>query len=150
MLREPVWSIEWKHTCIIISYNSENHWILIEVNISACVIQYYNLLPDYELSVFCKFVKTQIKCVDEQLNQDYLTWNSSLNDVSTLLFLIASLTNKFYSVDISRIMIQIVKYIFEECKASQSKCGCEWRVNWDRQLKSFLCWATTCEISSWD
>lgn len=68
MLREPIWPIRQNHTCIIISYNLENHWILIEVNISAHVIQYYNSLFSYNLSVVCNFVKMQIKYVGEQLS----------------------------------------------------------------------------------
>lgn len=112
MLEGPVWPVGRKHTRIIISYNPGNHWILIEVNISAHVIRYYNSLPGYELGVFCKFVETQIKRVGEQLGQDYSTWNPPLDGVSTSLFLITSLTDKFYSVHISRIMVQIVKYTF--------------------------------------
>ena len=87
MLGGPVWPIGQKHTCIIVPYNPENHWILIEVDIPARVIQYYNSLPGYDLSLLCRFVEEQIKCVDEQFGQDYSTWNSSVDDVSTFLFL---------------------------------------------------------------
>lgn len=82
MLWETVWLIRQNHTCIIIFYNFRNHWILIEVNISACVIWYYNSLFSYDLSVFCKFVKMQVKCIEEQLDQDYSIWKSSVDDVS--------------------------------------------------------------------
>ena len=87
MLGGPVWPIGRNHTRIIIPYNPGNHWILIEVDISARVIRYYNSLPGYNLSVVCKFVEAQIKRVGEQLSQDYSTWNPSIDGVSIFPFL---------------------------------------------------------------
>jgi len=82
MLQGTVWPIRQNHTRIIIPYNPGNHWILIEVDISAHVIRYYNSLPGYDLSTFCEFVEAQIKRVGEQLGQDYSIWNPSVDGVS--------------------------------------------------------------------
>ena len=51
--------------CIIISYILRNHWILIEIDVSDHVIQYYNLLSNHDLSAICEFIKTQIKYVNK-------------------------------------------------------------------------------------
>ena len=93
MLNELVWSVEWKHTRIIISHNLSDHWILIVMNISIQTISYYSSLLDCDLSDCCEFVKAQMKRVDEKLSQDYFTWNSLIEDVSTLADFLSSLTN---------------------------------------------------------
>lgn len=70
MLDEPVWPIERKHTRIIIPYNPSDHWILIVVDVPIRTISYYNSLPRYHLDDCCKFVETQMKRIDEKLDQD--------------------------------------------------------------------------------
>lgn len=91
MLDEPVWPIGRKHTRIIISHNSSDHWILIVVNISIRTISYYSSLPRYHLSDCCEFVGTQMKRVDEKLDQDYFTWNPLIEGMSTLFHSINSI-----------------------------------------------------------
>ncbi len=73
MLERSVWSIKWKHTRIIILHNLSNHWILIVMNVLIRTIIYYSLLSDYDLKDFCEFVKTQMKRINERLNQNYST-----------------------------------------------------------------------------
>ena len=95
MLNESVWLIERKHTRIIISHNLNDHWILIVVNISIRTISYYSSLPEYHLSDCCEFMKAQMKWVDEKLDQDYSTWNSLIEGVSTLPHSQVQLTDEF-------------------------------------------------------
>ena len=87
MLNESVWSIERKHIRIIISHNLSDHWILIVMNISIRVINYYSLLSEYHLNNYCEFVKTQMKRIVKKLNQDYFNWNSFFEDVNTFSLL---------------------------------------------------------------
>jgi len=82
MLKESLWLIERKHTCIILSYCCHQHWILIMINIQIEMITYYNSLTDYDLRDCCEFIETQIKRVDERFDHDYSTWNSSVEGVS--------------------------------------------------------------------
>lgn len=112
MLNESVWSIERKHTRIIILHNLNNHWILIVVNISIRTISYYSSLSEYHLSDCCEFVKTQMKRVDEKLDQDYFMWNSFIEDVSTLSHFTSSVDWWVYRVHINRLMTWTARYIF--------------------------------------
>ena len=119
MLNGPVWPIERKRTRIIIPHNLDDHWILIVVDISIRIINYYSSLPEYHLNDYCEFVKTQMKRVDEKLDQDYFGWNSPFEGVNTFSSFQVQSADNFIEFTSADKWLGLRNIFSEKCETSQ-------------------------------
>ena len=81
-LKGPVWPIGRNHTRIIVPHNPGAHWILIEIDVPARTVYYYDSMYKNVPNAICEYVQAQMKRVGEKFGEDYSVWNSPVNGVS--------------------------------------------------------------------